>query len=61
MPHVGAISQAEVSGRLSRLPKAVQVVNSQNGGDVMLPAAASPADTVRINISPSEDQQISSF
>lgn len=61
LPHVGAIPQAEVPGRLSRLPKAVQVVNSENGGDVMLSAAASPADTVRTNISPCEDQQISSF
>lgn len=35
----GVIPQAEASGRLSHLPKAAQVVNSKNGGDVMLPAA----------------------
>lgn len=43
---VGAIPQAEVSGRFSHLPKAVHVVNSENGGDVMLPAAASPAPSL---------------
>lgn len=43
---VDGIPQTEVSGRLSHLPKAVQVVNSENGGDVMLPAAASPAPSL---------------
>lgn len=49
-PHLcratGAIPQAEVPRRLSRPPKAVQIVNSENGGDVMLPAAASPAPSL---------------